>query len=259
MPAIITIREELPSLPSRITNEYSYIINNILKTFIEQNYLKLQLSEKQFRMQAMQLMALQSQINPHFIFNTLHTIYWEAFAFTKKKNNLTSMIDNLSQILRYSLDDPCQKVRLEDEINNTMAYIKIQKLRFKDNLDAIWSYDESLIDIYTIKLLLQPLIENSIYHGAKGKEGKCLIKIKIYRKDSWLKISVIDNGLGMSKQKLKEIRTNMGTDNEYSNHIGLFNTNKRLNLAYGDNYGLLIRSKLGLGTVIYLNIPIETQ
>lgn len=251
--------ELLPSLPDRITNEYSYIIHNILKTFIEQSYLKLQLSEKQYKMQAMQLMALQSQINPHFLYNTMHAIYWEAFSFTRGQNKLTSMVDNLTQILRYSLEDPSQKVRLEDEIKNAAAYIKIQQLRFKDRFEVIWSYDEALIDFYIIKLILQPLIENCIYHGFKDAEGKCHIKIKINRKDSRMKITVIDNGSGISKQKLEEIRANMESEGSYMDHIGLNNTNRRLTLMYGDDSGLKLRSKPGLGTAIYISIPLERQ
>lgn len=251
--------EALPSLPDRVTNEYSYIIYNILKTFIEQSYLKVQLSKEQYRIQAMQLMALQSQINPHFLYNTLHTIYWEAFSFIRRENKLTSMVSNLSSILKYSLEDPFQTVQLRDEVDNTLAYIKIQQLRYIDRFEVIWSYDESYMDLFVIKLLLQPLIENCIYHGFKENKGKSHIKVKINKKDSYLKISVTDNGLGISKEKLEVIRANMKTDCEYPNHIGLFNTNKRLKIIYGENYGLKIRSKLNLGTTVYLNIPIDTE
>jgi two-component system sensor histidine kinase YesM len=250
---------KLPPLPNRITDEYSYIIHNILKIFIEQSYLKLQLSEKQYKMKTAQLIALQSQINPHFLYNTLHAIYWEAFSYTRKPNKLTSMVSNLSDILKYSLDNPYQKVKLKDEISNTQAYIKIQQSRYIDKFKVIWSYDESLEDLSIIKLVMQPLIENCIYHGFTNGDKKYYIKIKILKLNSCLKISVIDNGSGITKEKLRDIRNNLEVDNDHSDRIGLFNTNKRLKLTYGEKYGLKIRSKLGHGTVVYIRIPITSN
>ena len=238
-----------------ITDEYSFIIHNILKTFIEQSYLKLQLSEKQYRMQAMQLLALQSQMNPHFLYNTLNAIYWESFSLTQGQNKLTNMVDNLTQILRYSLDGPSQMVALGDEIKNTMAYVRIQQMRFMDKFHIIWSYDENLVDFTIIKLVLQPLIENCIHHGFKEKTSKCIIKVKIYRKDSNLKITIIDNGSGMSSEMLAEIRDNLNAEDEYTDHIGIYNTNRRLKLTYGEEHGLSVRSKSDLGTVVNMTIP----
>lgn len=246
----------LTPLPSPYTDEYSYITYNILKVFLEENYLKVQLSEKKYRMQAMQLLALQSQINPHFLFNTLETINLRTLALTGKPNEVNEIIQNLSQILKYSLSNPSETISLKNEIENTMSYIYIQKMRYKDKFKVIWQNDSDLLHYNVMKLLFQPLIENSIYHGIKEKEGKSTIKIKIGRLSNEMKITVIDNGIGISREKLSQIRNQLEDDFEYSQHIGLMNTNERLKLIYGSQYNIVIRSKLGMGTAIYITIPI---
>ncbi|OOM63302.1 cache domain-containing sensor histidine kinase [Clostridium beijerinckii] len=248
--------QTIPVISSNTKNEFSYIIENLITTFIEQDYLKVQLSERKYKLENMELIALQSQINPHFLYNTLHTIYWEVIKATGSNSKPIRMIENLSSILDYSLTTPCGKVSLGDEIRYTKTYLDIQMIRYADKFDVLWTYNKNVEPVHTIKLLIQPLVENSIYHGIKNKDGKGKIKIKILLKNDLLTLAIIDNGIGIDTQNLKNIRDKLNFDGEYSNHIGLFNTNKRLKLTYGDNYGLLINSKLGLGTVIYIKIPI---
>lgn len=246
----------LPSLPSRVNDEYSFIMQNVIKTFIEQSYLKVQLSEKKYRLKTMEFVALQSQINPHFLFNTLKTIFWRSINLTGDQNEVSKMIEHLSDILSYSLGSSDKTVTLEEEIKNTLSYIEIQKVRYRDKFRVIWQYDDAITQHMVLKLLFQPFIENSIYHGIKEKEGFSYIKIKIALKDSQIKIAIIDNGLGIEPDKLEKIREKLNEDGEYSEHIGLYNTNKRLKLTYGDETCIKIRSKPGLGTVIYVNIPV---
>ncbi|TXK74156.1 sensor histidine kinase [Paenibacillus sp. N3.4] len=246
----------LPSLPNRINDEYGYIIHNILKTFIEQSYLKFQLSERKYKQKTLELLALQSQINPHLLYNTLNAIYWEVMKFTGKPNQANYMIEHLTDILQYSLSDPEQNVILAKEVKYTESYIQIQKFRYQDKFDVRWEYDEEVLALPVTKLIFQPLIENCIYHGINEKEGKSGIKIKIARTGSLLNITVIDNGVGITPDKLLQIRDKLQKDGEYTDHIGLYNTNKRLKLNYGDTYGLNIRSKRSLGTIVYITIPI---
>jgi two-component system, sensor histidine kinase YesM len=245
----------LPAMPLKVNDEYDYIMQNILKTFIEQSYLKVQVSEKKYKMQVMEMQALQSQINPHFLYNTLHTIYWEAFNLTQKPNRVNDMLSNLSDTLEYSLSGPNDIVTIDEEIKYTQSYISIMKFRYKEKFDVIWEYDSDILNEKIIKLILQPLIENSIYHGIKEKQGPGLIKIKIKYHYSDLRISIIDNGLGIEKDSLMELRKKLTTDGEYTKHIGLYNTNKRLKLKYGEKYEIEIRSKFRHGTVVYINIP----
>jgi two-component system sensor histidine kinase YesM len=249
----------LPALPDRIKDEYGYIIQNIVKTFIEQSYLKIQLSERRYKLQVAQLTALQSQINPHFLFNTLEAVNWETIALTGKPNQVTKIIDSLSEILRYSLTNPEERVSLHTEIKNLKSYLDIQKYRYEDKFDIIWDYDPKVVGCRVMKLLFQPFVENSIYHGIKEKEEHCLIKIKIRLVDSDLHVAIVDNGLGMNKDTLQMIRNNLANDKEYSEHIGMSNTNKRLQLAYGEDYGITIRSKEGFGTAVYIKIPLTVK
>ena len=257
----------LPPPPDKIKDEYGYIIHNILKTFIEQSYLKIQLSEKKYRMEALELLALQSQMNPHFLLNTLETVSWESLKLMKKTfredilieklSGIHYMIENLSDILKYALGNPHENVTLETEISNTKSYIEIQKYRYEDKFDVIWDCENTAMNYMVIKLFLQPLIENSIYHGIKEKDKNCLIKVKIKKSGPILKISVVDNGIGVNLEKLNEIRRKLESVDDYSEHIGLYNTSKRLKLKYGDRYKLSIRSKYNLGTAIYIEIPIS--
>lgn len=246
----------LPILPNMVKDEYSFIIHNILKTFIEQSNLKVQLTEKRYQQQAMELLALQTQINPHFLYNTLDTLNWIAIRLIGQPNMISNVVGNLSEILKYSLDTKNKIVPLFEEINNTSSYINIQKIRYDNKFDVIWECDERASNYCILKLLLQPLIENCIYHGIKPKKRKSLIKVKIRVLESCLSIGIIDNGLGIECDKLQEIRKKFNEEGEYCDHIGLFNTNKRLKLIYGDNYKINIRSKQYLGTAVYIRIPL---
>ncbi|BCS80176.1 sensor histidine kinase [Anaerocellum diazotrophicum] len=236
-------------------DEYGYIMYNVIKNFIEKHYLTT-------RLQALELLALQSQINPHFLFNTLEHIYLKTLALTGSPNEVTKMIENLSSILKYSLSNPRITIFLKDEIKATKAYIDLVKARYKEKFDVFWDYSEDVLDIKVMKLLFQPLIENSIYHGIKPCEKRCGIKIRIRKsKDTsdWLCIWVIDNGIGMSKEKLEEIQSRLLQDFDFSDHIGLLNTNERLKLIYGNNFKLKVWSKLGLGTVVKIILPVDFE
>ncbi|MEC0146207.1 sensor histidine kinase [Paenibacillus alginolyticus] len=259
---IVTILESaenskpLPVLPSRIKDVYSYIIHSILKNFIEQNYLSMQLSERKYKAQAMELIALQSQLNPHFLYNTLETINWKIASLTGKPGNLNKMVENLADILRYSLEGHNKPVILQKEIAYTLSYIDIQKVRYHDKFDVVWEYEEQVNKYNVPKLILQPLIENSIYHGIKVKEGTCRIKIKIWQSEVMLHLAVIDNGIGIGTERLDQIKYELKQDIGETDHIGLYNTHKRLKLLYGESFGIKIRSKYGWGTAVYLTIPI---
>lgn len=245
----------LPPMPSRVKDEYGYILSNILKTFIEQSYLKVQLSEKKFKMQTMELLALQSQINPHFLYNTLETINWKIISLTGKPNEVNRMVENLSDILKYSLSKPDEMITVEEEVTYVKSYIDIQKVRYKDKFHVVWEVSGEAEYCLIPKMLLQPLIENSIYHGIKEKSGKSGIKIKIHQSGTTLKIAVIDNGLGIEAEKLGKIREKLQLGDEITGHIGLINTHKRLKLVFGEQYGLKIKSRQGTGTVVMIEIP----
>ena len=219
----------------------------------------MQLSERKYRMKVLELLALQSQINPHFLYNTLHTISWKSIAITKKPNEISGMIDNLSTILKYVLSNSNEMVTLDEEIYYTMCYVNIQSVRYRNRFRVKWTYDDdNLAEIMIMKLIFQPLIENSIYHGIKEKEGEGVISVRLVRDGSFLKIWLIDNGLGMTRERLDEIREMLKPEKDTikSDHIGLYNVNKRLLLTYGDSYRIRIKSAYGRGTAIFIKFPL---
>jgi two-component system sensor histidine kinase YesM len=246
----------LPPMSEYIGDEYSYILQNVLKTFIEHDYLKIQLSLKQLSLKNAELLALQSQLNPHFIFNTLETINLEILSLTKRPTNANRMIEQLGHMLRYVLDRPGETVTLKEEIDNTKRYIEIQTYRYEDKFFVRWNVDDAALDFPIIPLLLQPLIENSIYHGIKEKEGRCGIKLSMHIEPSGLHIRITDNGLGIVPEDLSAIRQKLiHPEIDPGRHIGLYNANKRLALTFGEKYSISIRSRYTVGTYIHIFLP----
>ena len=247
--------EELPLLSQKTTDVYNYILYNIVETFLQNDFLQVQLSERHYKLKAMELMALQSQINPHFLLNTLQTVYWRCISLTNGPNLATEMLENLSEILHYSLESSQELVSLKEELQITKSYLDIQVQRYKKQFEVIWDVWAPLESVMVPKLIIQPLIENSIYHGIRDKDGNSAIKIKIESRNSEVSIVVLDNGLGMTKEQLQKLRTRLQKqDTHAGEHIGLLNTHKRLELIYGENYSIRVLSKQNYGTMIELRI-----
>ncbi|MEH7275232.1 sensor histidine kinase, partial [Neobacillus vireti] len=249
--------EPLPHLPHRVNNIHTYIIHKLLTNFMEHSYLKVLLSERKYKNQMLELAVHQAQLNPHFLYNTLETINWKVIHLTKKPNEINEMIDNLANILRYSLETNNDLVFLADEIKHTKSYVDIQKVRYKEKFTCIWEYDSDIEKYYVIKLMLQPLIENCLHHGMMESKKTLSVKIKIKKINSNLFISIIDNGAGIETEKLANIQTRLSSIHVSSDHIGLFNTHKRIQLTYGESYGTSVKSIKGWGTVVTIKIPIE--
>ncbi len=232
-------------------NEYDVIFNNIVQTFISSNMLQLNLAQAQVKEKDAQLAALQLQLSPHFIFNTLQTIDMEVLRLTPTDNNPSRLIHYLSDILKYSLENTFQTVQLKDEIANCKAYAEIQKFRYENPFILYWDYDDTVLNERVIHLILQPLLENSLHHGIKELPRKGLVKIKIFKRNGRIRIYIVDNGIGIDKARLAQIRTDLSNRNfNQTAHIGIFNTNLRLVLTYGEDAAIRISSKEGLGTVV---------
>lgn len=246
--------------PSKKGNSspFEYILMNVIRLFIEQDYLKVQDSEKAAKLQLSKMQALQHQINPHFLHNTLNNIYWESVKLTGSENRCSEMISHLSAIMRYSLSDPQENVKIQDEINYLTKYLEIMKLRYADKFDVEFDVEPEC-SIYPVKkMLLQPLVENAIYHGVKEKKGKGLIRISIHRKKDRIYFNIYDTGNGIGPKKLASIRQDLKEVNQTANeHIGLVNTNSRLILSYGMGSGLNVNSRPFAFTVIWFSIPVS--
>lgn len=198
-----------------------------------------------------EIKALHSQINPHFLYNTLDTIIWMAEFEDNEK--VISITKSLANYFRLSLSNGHEKIPLKDEIMHTKEYLFIQKQRYEDKLSYFFNIeDESLLSIEVPKIIIQPIVENSIYHGIKNLSGNGIITIDVYRENSTVNISVKDNGIGFEKAKqFKKSKTG---------GVGIQNVNKRIKFYYGKNYGVFInKNSKTEGAEVVIKIPFKSS
>lgn len=219
-----------------------------------------QLIERIYREQNMkrkaELRALQAQINPHFLYNTLDTLKWIALDYNAYE--ISDAVNSLSSFFRISLSDGKEMIPLSHEMNHARYYMEIQKMRYDEILDYQIDINPALEGIETLKLMVQPLVENALYHGIKPKGDKGLITVSAYQTDKKIQIEVTDNGIGISSKKLELLRKNLEGMVE-SRHYGIYNINERLKYKYGQNAGILIDSIEGTGTTVTLFFPAKTE
>jgi two-component system sensor histidine kinase YesM len=205
-----------------------------------------------------ELRTLQAQINPHFLYNTLDTIVWMAEA--KKTDQVIEIVRALSSFFRIALSKGRDWISLRQELEHVQSYLTIQKMRYRDILDYRFDIDESLLDNTILKLTLQPLVENALYHGIKTKRtgGEIVVSARRGEEGSVI-LEVCDDGVGFTPYKLSQIRETLsGTTDEISmkeSGFGLENVNKRIKLYYGTQYGLAIESHYRGGTQVTVTIP----
>ena len=198
-----------------------------------------------------EIKALHSQINPHFLYNTLDTIIWMAEFEDNEK--VISITKSLANYFRLSLSNGHEKIPLKDEIMHTKEYLFIQKQRYEDKLSYFFNIeDESLLSIEVPKIIIQPIVENSIYHGIKNLSGNGIITIDVYRQNSTINISVKDNGIGFEKAKqFKKSKTG---------GVGIKNVDKRIKFYYGKNYGVFINKDSKIeGAEVIIKIPFKSS
>ena len=198
-----------------------------------------------------EIKALHSQINPHFLYNTLDTSIWMAEFEDNEK--VISITKSLANYFRLSLSNGHEKIPLKDEIMHTKEYLFIQKQRYEDKLSYFFNIeDESLLSIKVPKIIIQPIVENSIYHGIKNLSGNGIITIDVYRENSTVNISVKDNGIGFEKAKqFKKSKTG---------GVGFQNVDKRIKFYYGKNYGVFInKDNKTEGAEVIIKIPFKSS
>jgi two-component system, sensor histidine kinase YesM len=198
-----------------------------------------------------ELQQLEAQFNPHFLFNTLEMI---RYLITEDPQAASKTIVNMAHLLRYSIDYEKENVVLEDDIQYIENYLHIQKMRFNNRFDYEILIDDDAIRCMVPKLIIQPLIENSIKYGFEGKEYLRITLTGIIR-DNKLILKAIDNGAGIDSGKLDEIRSLLKQERNTSTHIGLYNVNKRISLLYGGGYPIHISSAVCKGTEITVELP----
>lgn len=245
-------RDPLPAISPARHDVYTDLMHNILKNFAGQNELRRLLEEKKVQAKMLELTALKMQINPHFLFNTLQSAYWMSFERAGGPNDVSAIIENMTDILQYSMDASDDLVPLSQEIKNTRSYIAIQHMRYQDRFSVAWEIDDAAKEYYTIKLLLQPLIENAILHGIDWDTQVPLrIVIRIRLAKEHIHITVQDNGRGMPPDKLQALCAQLESQSD-DKHIGLSNCHRRLCLTFGPAYGLRLKSDKGLKVSIRL-------
>lgn len=206
-----------------------------------------------------ELDALQSKINPHFLYNTLESIRGQAIVYGL--SDIDVMTQALSNLFRYSVSSEGNMVALEKELNNINNYLMIQQYRFNNKFLYETHVDEDTLELQIPKLLLQPIIENAVYHGLETKVGKGTIAIHAYRTEKRLLIQIRDDGEGIPKEKLMAINDVLNNGKSHENaekaemNIGLVNVNERIKLNFGHEYGLRIYSAQKVGTSVEFVLP----
>lgn len=203
-----------------------------------------------------EMKALQSQINPHFLYNTLDSIIW--MAESGKNEEVVLMTASLARLLRQNISNEEEEISIFEEVEYCRNYLTIQKMRYKDKLEFRIDVAPEITSCQIIKLVLQPLIENAIYHGLKYKESKGLLELIGYAAGEDIIFEIRDNGVGMDEETLNHI-FERHTVNYRSNGVGVYNVERRIKLTYGQEYGITYKSRPGEGTVARVCIPKERR
>lgn len=203
-----------------------------------------------------EMKSLQEQIKPHFLYNTLDTISWMARDYDAE--DIVRLVDALTNMFRIGLSHGKDIITVKEEITHVSNYLYIQKIRYKDKLNYVIHVDESLYAVEVPKLILQPLVENAIYHGVKAKRGGGTITITGVPEGENLVFTVQDNGAGMPQEKVEELNRRMSERSvlDEKKSFGLFYIRERIQLCYGKGYGVHVESTLGEGTRVTITLPL---
>jgi len=247
--------------PIRGSREIKILYTKFVEMMTKIDRLIIENNEKNLLKRKAELYALQAQINPHFLYNTLNSI--NAMAILVGARDIMKMTTSLANLFRTSVSKEAEFVSISDEILHVKSYLDIQKIRYKDKFVTRFDIDEGIMSNKIVKLVLQPLVENSIYHGLEIKDGSGLIIIKGYAKKDKLILDIIDDGIGIDRGRLRNIRKQLINGQAEivlsieKRSVGIFNVNQRLKLYYGEEYGIRISSKKDTGTRVRIIIPKE--
>ncbi len=229
----------------------SHSVNHMAKNL---DLLVNQIKEDERKMRQAELRLLQEQINPHFLYNTLDTIVWLIESGMEKEAE--EMVVSLSDFFRLVLNHGKEYNTIKDEERHITSYLKIQQVRYQDILEYDIQIPTELYDYQILKMTLQPLVENALYHGIKYKRAKGTIKVHGKKDGDIIILSVEDNGVGMEEDEVKRLREEINRPcKETQKGFGLANVNERIKMNFGAKYGMKIESEKGKGTTVYVIIP----
>ena len=232
---------------SKIGKEFNHLVRHINSLIKSQKKMYEQ-------RQRLEMNALQAQINPHFLYNTLDSVRW--MAVIQKANNIADTVMSLENLLRNMAKGVGDKITLKEELSLVQDYVNLQKVRYMEIFDYICSVPEEYLDCLIVKMTMQPIIENAIFHGIEPTGTYGVIRVKAWEKENSLYISVEDNGVGMDQKELSQILKVKKNKNAMSG-IGVVNVDERLKMTYGQNYGLIYEGKKGSFTRVTIHIPKE--
>lgn len=237
---------------SQLGHGFNLMLREINK-LIEQVY-----REQKSKREA-ELRILQSQIKPHFLYNTLDNIKW--MAQEHKAQDIVDVVTALTKLFRHTISKGEEIIKVKEEIEHVTSYLYIQKVRYEEKLNYSIEVDDGTLDLYMLRLSLQPLIENAIYHGIKQKRGGGNVRLTGKIQDQTLLFTIYDDGIGINPEKVKELNA-MLDDRKLSHSrsgYGIYNVNERIKLTFGDQYGLKYASVLGEWTSVEARYPIVKE
>jgi len=241
----------------RQEDEIGYL-GKSFNTMIEevQKLIALVYREQQSKREA-ELRTLQEQIKPHFLYNTLDTIQW--MAQERGAQDIVKLVGALTSLFRIGLSRGKEMIRLSDEMEHVRSYLTIQKARYEDKFDFTLHTEDGVLPCLVLKLTLQPLVENAIYHGIKERRGHGTIRVEALSRNGLLILRVSDDGVGMTPAKLMEVRALLAVAHPHGEGLegyGVHNVHERIQLSFGTRYGLSFESALGKGTTVEVLHPL---
>lgn len=235
--------------------EIRHLGNSIQSSYEEIERLMKKIMEEQNERRKSELAALQSQINPHFLYNTLESITW--MIESGKNQDAVFMISELAKLFRISLSRGKTIISIKDELQHCRNYMNIQKYRYKERFETEYDISEEIYAFCTVKLILQPILENAIYYGVgdMDKDEDPRIVVKGWKQEQDIYIAVSDNGIGMRREDVENILTGNQKAIKHGSGVGLINVHTRIRLMFGKKYGLIVESEPDEGTTVTIHLP----
>ncbi|MDC7231954.1 MAG: sensor histidine kinase [Spirochaetales bacterium] len=241
------------AMPPHPDDDIGYLYDNFNMMISRVKALMKDLYEEHEKLRVSEMRTLEAQINPHFLYNTLDSIIW--LARNNQSEEVTKLVYSLTNLLRIGLNKGRAVVSIREEIEHITNYMTIQEIRFGDDFTFSMDIPDVLMECKTVKLILQPLIENAIYHGVMKREDQGEIRLTADYTDNEICFRVNDNGPGISEEECRQVREYLDISKESERGFGLRNVNMRIKLYFGQQYGLDFESKPDRGTQISARIP----
>lgn len=244
---------EKPEIYIGGSQEIRHLGHSIQQSYEQIDLLMKKIVLEQTERRKSELDALQSQINPHFLYNTLDSITWMVEG--ERNDDAVFMISQLAKLFRISLSKGRTVISIKDELQHAESYMNIQKVRYKNAFSVLFDVDPSIYSCCTVKLILQPILENAINYGVSSMDDCGEIIVKGRQENGIIILSVEDNGLGMSEEEVEFLLTDSNRVPKHGSGIGLVNVNNRIQILFGKEYGISVQSEPDEGTTVSIRIP----